>query len=116
MADYIFDTQTGEWTPHPRIRGVFIRPLITPSDNPGLTISRIRLLPGAEITPHRHPLSTETFIILSGIALCRVGETQMEMCPGQMGYAPPGMEHGVCNPGTEPVEALSIFNPPLTSQ
>ncbi len=113
MADYLFDTQAGEWLPHPRTAGAFSRPLITAAQNPGLTIARIRLLPGAEIAPHSHPASTETFFILSGAAVCRVGTTEMEMGPGQMGYAPPGVEHRVRNLGSEPVEALSIFNPPL---
>lgn len=113
MTDYIIDSQRGEWTPHPRFTGAFLRPLITAAENPGLTVSRIRLLPGAEITPHQHANSTETFYILSGVALCRIGDVEMEMRPGQVGYAPPGVEHRVCNPGTEPLEALSIFNPPL---
>ncbi len=113
MPQYLFDTESGDWQPHPRFEGAFIRPLITSKQNPGLTATRVRLLPGAGLPPHSHPHSTETFYILRGVAACRVGGEEMEMRPGQMGYAPPGVEHTVQNRGREPVEALSIFNPPL---
>ena len=113
MSEFIFDTEQGEWHPHPFAKGAMVRPLITQEQNPGLTIARVRLLPGAELPAHTHADSTETFFILSGVALCRVGDQVVEMRPGQIGYAPPGVEHAVRNPGDEPVEALSIFNPPL---
>ena len=59
MADYIFDTQAGDWTPHPRVPGAFVRPLITAAENPGLRVWRIRLLPGA-ISDHESA-STDSF-------------------------------------------------------
>ncbi len=113
MALYVFNSAAGQWNPHPRFAGAFVLPLITSEQNAGLTVWRVRLLPGAGIPPHTHPDSTETFLVLQGVALCCVGDVETEMKPGDMGYAPPGIEHRIRNLSDEPLEAISIFNPPL---
>ena len=111
---YLFDPQDIAWQPHPRFEGASLRPLITPDHNPGLTVSQVRLLPGSELPPHSHPASAETFFVLTGAVLCRVGDEERLLRRGEIGYAPPGVVHQVRNPGPEPAEALSIFNPPLS--
>jgi quercetin dioxygenase-like cupin family protein len=116
MNDFMFDTSAGDWQSHPRFAGAALRPLITTAQNQGMTVSLVRLMPGCELPLHSHPNSTETFYILSGVAFCRVADQAREMRSGDMGYAPPGVAHQVHNLGSEPVEALSIFNPPLEPQ
>jgi mannose-6-phosphate isomerase-like protein (cupin superfamily) len=113
MPQYFIDSTTDQWTPHPRFPGAYVMPLITRDHDSGLTASRVRLMPGAEISTHVHSDSTETFFILQGSALCAVGSSESVLLPGFVGFAPPGIEHRIRNLGDEPVEAISIFNPPL---
>ncbi|MDP3098105.1 MAG: cupin domain-containing protein [Syntrophales bacterium] len=112
-AGYFFDTAGGEWKPHPRFAGAFVLPLIAAAHNPGLTVSLVRLMPGAALPVHVHQNSIETFYVLRGIGVCRVGESECKIKPGWLGYAPPVIEHSIRNTGDEPLEAISIFNPPL---
>lgn len=114
MSGGIIDPTTQDWQPHPRFPDAFLKPLVGPTANPGLNINLVRLLPGATIPPHVHETSTETFIILAGRARCKIGEVDYEMAAGMCGYALPGVTHGVSNAGDTPMEALSIFNPPLS--
>ncbi len=113
MPNYVFDSTAGEWHPHPRFAGAFVKPLITSEMNPGLTLSRVKLLPGGELPPHTHETATETFYVLSGEAQCRIGDEEIALKAGQGGYAPPGISHTVRNTGPEELHAISIFNPPL---
>jgi len=113
MPNYLFDSTTGEWRPHPRFEGAFVKPLITSEMNPSLTLSQVKLLPGGELPPHIHEASTETFYVLSGEAHCRIGDEETTLKAGHCGYAPPGVRHTVRNVGQEDLHAISIFNPPL---
>lgn len=101
------------WTAHPRFERVSLKALITAQTNPGMAVNLVRLAPGSEITPHIHPSSTETFYILKGHGVSRVGDELFALEPGICGYAPPQVMHSVCNTGDTELEALSIFNPPL---
>lgn len=113
MSGYLFHDESNDWRPHPRVPGVAIKPLVTAAMNPELTVSQVKLPPGADIPPHTHDTSTETFYILSGKALCRVADEERILYPGDGGYAPPGVVHTVRNTGEQDLLAISIFNPPL---
>jgi len=113
MPNYLFDSTKDEWRPHPRFEGAFVKPLITSEMNPGLTLSRVKLLPGGELPPHTHETSTETFYVLSGEVHCRIGDEETILKASHCGYAPPGVSHAVRNTGQEDLHAISIFNPPL---
>ena len=51
MPNYLFDSTEGEWRPLPRFEGAFVKLLITSEMNPGLTLSRVKLLPVGELSP-----------------------------------------------------------------
>jgi mannose-6-phosphate isomerase-like protein (cupin superfamily) len=104
---------TGDWKPHPRFARVFLKPLVTREMNPGITVNLVRVAPGGEITSHTHDASTETFYVLAGRGVCRVGDEEFALETGVCGYAPPGITHTVRNIGDADLEAISIFNPPL---
>lgn len=109
MPNYLFDSTTVEWRPHSRFDGVFVKPLITSEMNPNLTLSRVKLLPGRELPPHTHEVSTEIFYVLSGEAHCRVGDEEITLKAGHYGYVPAGVNHAVRNIGQEDLHAISIF-------
>jgi mannose-6-phosphate isomerase-like protein (cupin superfamily) len=102
-----------EWQPHPRFPHVSLKPLVTGDMNPGLGVNLVRIAPGGEIAPHIHPHSTETFFILKGRGISRIGNEEIMLEPGVCAYAPPQVTHAVCNTGEGEIEAISIFNPPL---
>lgn len=104
---------TFDWRPHPRFARVFLKPLIKSDVNAGLNLNLVRVAPGGEITPHIHQDSTETFYILTGRGISRIGGEEIQLTPGVCAYAPPAVTHSVCNTGDTDLEAISIFNPPL---
>lgn len=104
---------SGDWTPHPRVARVWIKQLVTREMNPGLTVNLVRVPPGAEITLHTHDGSTETFYILAGRGVCRIGAEEFALAPGVCAHAPPGIPHTVRSTGDTELEALAIFNPPV---
>jgi mannose-6-phosphate isomerase-like protein (cupin superfamily) len=105
---------TGEWKAHPRFARVFLKALVTREMNSGLVVNLVRVAPGGEITPHTHDASTETFYVLAGRGVSRIGNEEFALAPGVCGYALPGVTHSVRNTGDADLEAISIFNPPLT--
>ena len=55
MPNYLFDSTGGEWRLHPGFKGAFVKPLITSEMNPGLTLSRVKLLLAGQLPPHIIP-------------------------------------------------------------
>ena len=113
MPNCLFNSALGEWRPHPRFKGALVKPLVTSEMNPGLTLSRVKLLPGGELPPHIHEPSTETFYVLSGEARCHIEDGEATLKAGHCGYVPPGVSHAVRNIGQEGLHAISNFNPLL---
>ena len=56
MPDYLLDSTEGEWRPHPRFEGAFVKPLITSEMSPDLTLNRVKLLRGGELPHHTQSL------------------------------------------------------------
>lgn len=99
--------------PHPKHDRFNLRDVVTAAVNPALSVHRGQIEPGGEIFPHTHDAQAETFYILSGQVLCTMGDEQVPFGPGSCGFAPAGVAHGLKNTGTEPVELLALFTPPL---
>lgn len=53
----------------------------------------------------------ETFYILEGALLLQVGERQVTLTPGCVGYIPKGTVHTFCNPYAVPVRMLGLITP-----
>ncbi len=98
---------------HPRHDRFFLRDLVTRLENPDLSVHRGRIEVGGEIILHPHENQTETFYILSGEALCTLGEENFAVAAGHCSVAPAGTPHGLKNTGDQPVELLTLFTPPL---
>jgi len=109
----LIQTAEQEEYPHPLHQRFFLRDVVTALENPNLSVHRGRIEVGGEIVPHPHAHQTETFYILSGTAICTLGERQYPVRAGSCCVAPPGMLHGLKNTGEEPVELLALFTPPL---
>src|SRR5262245_36535803 len=109
----IVDRYAGAWQPHPRFEGVFLKALLTPGDNALANVSVVSVPPNAVVGRHRHLTQVETVYLLTGTAVLSLGETDLQLNPGQIVAIPIGMEHALRNAGATPVELLAFFTPPL---
>jgi mannose-6-phosphate isomerase-like protein (cupin superfamily) len=53
----------------------------------------------------------ETFYILEGALLVQIGERQVTLTPGCVGYIPRGTVHTFCNPYNAAVRTLGLISP-----
>jgi quercetin dioxygenase-like cupin family protein len=100
------------WVTHPRLAEISMRQLLTSSDNPLASVSRVRMPPGGVIGWHPHATQTETVYVLGGSSTLTLNETPMPFVAGQIVAIPPATEHILINDGFEPVELLCFFTPP----
>jgi uncharacterized cupin superfamily protein len=68
--------------------------------------------PGKSASPfHRHHVSDELFLILSGTAVCRLGDQRLPVKAGDCIGAPAGGQgHQIINTGSEPLRYLAFSN------
>ena len=67
--------------------------------------------PGQEQTPHAHAGSDKIYFVLEGAADIRIGDETRRLEAGCIAHAPPGVAHGVVNPGPGRL-ALLVFMAP----
>ena len=60
---------------------------------------------------HVHPGFEETFYVLSGTLVFRVGDEAREAGPGAVAHIPRGVPHTFANSASEPAHALVIVTP-----
>jgi mannose-6-phosphate isomerase-like protein (cupin superfamily) len=61
--------------------------------------------------PHRHREIEETFLVRAGRLRFLLGDSEMDLGPGDFVRVPPGMRHGFANLSGEPVDLLVSFHP-----
>jgi len=59
--------------------------------------------PGGRTTAHYHRLTEELYFFQRGHGRLRIGDEEREVGPGDCAVIPPGAEHQLVNPGTEPL-------------
>jgi quercetin dioxygenase-like cupin family protein len=67
--------------------------------------------PGQEQTPHAHAGSDKIYFVLEGAADVRIGDETRRLDPGGIAHAPPGVAHGVANPGPGRLAVLVFMAP-----
>jgi mannose-6-phosphate isomerase-like protein (cupin superfamily) len=95
------------------LHGSEIRPLIdrTTSAITQCSLAEETLLPGQEVTPHRHQTIEEIYYIVEGRGLMTVGDEQREVSAGDAVYIPPHHRHTLKNTGTEPIKLILVCGP-----
>lgn len=107
------DLMAGEWREHARFPGIYVKGLLTISDNPFANVNAVRVPPGGSIGRHHHTQQIETVWIISGNAVLTLDQTEVSLRDGQIIAIPIGLEHALRNEGTALVELLTFFTPPL---
>ena len=88
--------------------------LLTGADNALANVSLVRVPPGGVVERHVHPTQVETVYLLTGQSLLTLGEAEAPLNAGQIVAIPMGLEHALRNAGTETVDLLAFFTPPIT--
>jgi mannose-6-phosphate isomerase-like protein (cupin superfamily) len=61
--------------------------------------------------PHWHSQLTETFYVVSGKMLFRLGEQEQVLQAGELAVVPPRLVHSYANPHDEPAKVLVLVSP-----
>lgn len=69
------------------------------------------LEPGQSQKKHAHERSDKVYYVLAGVAELQIGDDCQRLPAGGLAHAPPGVEHGVTNPGPARL-ALLVFMAP----
>lgn len=70
------------------------------------------LNPGSVGPLHYHEKAENAYLILSGVASITIEDEQHEVPADHAVFIPPGVKHGVTNPGPEELRLLEIYAPP----
>ena len=103
----------GDWSNHPRFHGVQMKKLLSSNDNAFANVNLVRVPLDSEVGWHNHQTQVETVYIVKGNALLTVGDQQAAMAPGSIVAIPAGIQHCLRCAGSEPVELLAFFTPPI---
>ena len=109
----VVDGTALQWVPHRTYTGVYARSIIDTRSSPDLEVKVIRITPGAQVPPHTHERSAETFYVLSGKGAFYVGGDWVPCHEGSCAHAKAGIVHGAKNTGEGDLRLLAIFTPPL---
>jgi quercetin dioxygenase-like cupin family protein len=109
----IVDESSADWNPHPRFAGIQIKQLLTSTQNPAASISRVRVPPGSVIGWHHHAGQIETVYVLAGESVLTLAGREHPFAAGQIVAIPSELEHTLRNDGPETVDLLCVFTPPL---
>lgn len=94
----IIDTKKDDWVPHPTVKNVFIKTLITKKEfgDESPTIFLVKVPKGAFVPKHTHADSEDILYILAGHAKMFVkGAGEFEISEGMLIRVPRGIEHSM---------------------
>jgi quercetin dioxygenase-like cupin family protein len=100
------------WRPHPRVKEVRIKPLVTKSeDGLDVTCMLVRIPAGAEIPEHVHEEQADILYPIHGKAKISVeGAGTFSLKPGVIVRVPKGKKHNIFNV-TEELLVYDVFQP-----
>jgi len=93
--------------------GCFAQVLMNAANWNEISLHHVLINPNCTITNHTHEKQTEAHYIISGLGNAILGEQSIPIHKGDIVIAYPFVPHEIQNNGSEPLELLCIFNPPL---
>jgi quercetin dioxygenase-like cupin family protein len=109
----IVDATAVEWGEHPRIAGIYMKKLLTSDENPLASVNLVKVPEGGAIGHHMHADQIETVYVLKGRCVLAIEKNEMPFSAGQIVALPAGVEHELRNVGSDPVELITFFTPPI---
>ena len=106
-------TSLTEIEPFTTADGSTIRELLNPRNSPhqNQSLAHATLSAGQKTTRHYHPLTEETYFVMSGRALMEVDGETRELSAGDAVAIPSGAKHQIENVGDGPLEFLCCCAP-----
>ncbi len=74
-----------------------------------LKIGLISVRPNEALPIHVHAKEEQFYFVLEGEGVLRLGEEERPFHPGMAVTIPPGMAHGVRNPGSRALRFIDVF-------
>ncbi|RLD20392.1 MAG: hypothetical protein DRI33_01470 [Caldiserica bacterium] len=111
--EIIIDTKKCSWGPHPTVKNVFIKTLVTKKEfgDESPTIFLVKVPKGGFVPKHTHTGSEDILYILAGHAKMFVkGVGELELKEGMLVRVPRGTEHSIFDV-SEDVLVYDIFAP-----
>jgi quercetin dioxygenase-like cupin family protein len=78
-----------------------------------MTMSIAGFPPGSAPPMHVHPVEEEMVYVLAGRGRLLTDGGAVDLAPGVAVRVPPGLPHGAVNDGSEHLELLCMFSPPV---
>lgn len=78
VADLAIET----WQEHSRFPGIYVKVLLTTSDNPFASVNVIQVPPGGKIGRHHHAEQFETVWVIRGNAILTLDQTEVSLRDG----------------------------------
>jgi len=78
-----------------------------------LTVTWVEGAPGSQQPLHSHRGSEQVYVIVRGQGRMIVAGEEQAVEPGSLIFIPPGAEHAIYNPGSEPLVFVSAAAPPF---
>lgn len=100
-----------EFIKHPSNEGVFVKHFFGIEDGDALNNMEIHIVPGFQIAPHEHEVSTEYFYVVDGIGEFGDGSEWLTVGKGDTFKASQGMVHSIRNTGHQTLVLFSTFCP-----
>jgi quercetin dioxygenase-like cupin family protein len=98
----------------PAHSGTVNRRLVAREFGAGFEMVLGRVAPGGEASRHYHVEETQIIYILKGEAAVAFGDAPARRCgPGTVIRIPPGLAHEVATVGSETLEVIVLYAPPL---
>jgi len=93
--------------------GSEIRELMHPAvhGNRNQSLAEATVLPGTATRLHRHALTEEIYHVTAGTGRMTLGETVLDVAPGDSVLIPPRTAHCIANSGTIPLKILCACSP-----
>ena len=113
QAIQIADSRSASWEEHPRIKNIWMKPLLTADDNKLASVNIVKIPVGGAVPRHLHEKEVETVYMLQGQGRLVLGQEERNFEQGQVVAIPMNLEHALINKGSEPIEIITFFTPPL---
>jgi quercetin dioxygenase-like cupin family protein len=104
---------TREWPPEPGQVDCFSKDLVTSAETGAMSAHHLRIEPGGLFKCHAHDRETELHFMISGYGRAQLGDSWVDMKPGDVVLTLPGVPHAFQNNTSEPIFVLCVFSPPL---
>lgn len=110
---FLFDAETIEWQPHPKLAGIRVKSLINGNTFSQASLTLVEVAPGGVIELHSHENGYEMAFVLKGTGVLSLPDREVSLAAGRGVHVPRATMHALKNTGGEPMQILAVHLPPI---